>query len=449
MKKYKTTDILKFLIPSVLGIILLMCPFNYDGETTILVALLSTKVQDLIGDIIPTIIVVILYLSLIITTIYKFTNNKKLRENQLLTQICDISNFWYFVRVLAVIIATIIYFSLENNYIATDDTGGLILYDLIKGLFVIFFFAGFLLPLLTEFGLLDFLGVFLTPVMRPVFGIPGRSAIDCIASWVGDGTIGISLTARQYEMGYYSEREASIISTCFSAVSITFCIVILDTVGLIKYLGVFYFIVCLIGIIIAIILPKIYPLSKKEDIYFEGENNDKGADIPEGYTKKEYALELATKKAKESASVKNYLKNGLSTAFEMWFSVLPSIMALGTLALIIAEFTPLFQYLGAPFRPFLRLIQVPEYEKAANTMMVGFADMFLPAVMAEGIKSEMTRFIIATVSITQVLFMSETGAVVLGSKIPINLWEIFIIFIERTLISLPIVSLFAHLIFRV
>lgn len=444
---YKKKDILKFVIPSILGVLLLMMPFKYNGETTILVALLSTKVQDVIGDIIPTIVVIILYLSFILATIYKFTKNKKIKNMELLKHTCDISNFWYFVRLLAVIISTIIYFNLETNYIATADTGSLILYDLIKGLFVIFFFAGFLLPLLTEFGLLEYLGVFLTPVMRPLFNIPGRSAIDCVASWVGDGTIGISLTARQYELGYYSEREASIISTCFSAVSITFCIVILDTLGLIQYLGLFYLCVTLIGVIIAMILPKIYPLNRKEDKYYNGVNNDKGKSIPEGYTKSQYALKLAVEKAKESSSISNYMKNGLSTALEMWLSVLPSIMAFGTLALIVATFTPFFQYLGMPFIPLLKLMKIPEYQQTSNTLVVGFADMFLPAVMAESIKSEMTRFIVATISITQVLFMSETGAVILGSKIPVNLWEIFVIFIERTLISLPIVALFANFIF--
>ena len=131
----------------------------------------------------------------------------------------------------------------------------------------------------------------------------------------------------------------------------------------------------------------------------------------------------------------------------MWLSVLPSIITFGTLALMLATFTPIFSWIGLPFRPILNILQVPEYQIASDTMLVGFADMFLPAMIAQGIQSDMTRFIIATVSITQVLFMSETGAVILGSKIPVNLKDLFVIFIERTLISLPIVSLIAHLIF--
>ena len=89
-----------------------------------------------------------------------------------------------------------------------------------------------LLPLLLNFGLLEFFGVILNKVMRPIFTLPGRSSIDCIASWLGDGSIGVLLTSKQYEDGYYSKREAAVIGTTFSAVSITFSLVVISQVNL-------------------------------------------------------------------------------------------------------------------------------------------------------------------------------------------------------------------------
>lgn len=424
-----------------------MVPFNFEGETTILVALLADKLQTFMGSMIPTLVLIMLYISFGLATLYKFFKPKFIENNSFLKRASNLTNFWYGVRVLAVILGTIIYFSLETTYIGHEETGQMIMFDLIGGLFIIFLFAGFFLPFLTDFGLLEFLGVYLTPVMRPLFDVPGRSAIDCVASWVGDGTIGVSLTSRQYEEGYYSAKEASVIATCFSAVSITFCIVILDTVGLLEYLGIFYLTVCVVGIANAFILPRIYPLNKKTASYYNGENKNKTEDLPASQSKLTYAIELATDKAEENFSLTKLMKQGLSTALDMWISVLPSIITFGTLALMLATFTPVFSWIGLPFRPILNLLQVPEYQVASDTMLVGFADMFLPAMIAQGIQSDMTRFIVATVSITQVLFMSETGAVILGSKIPVNLKDLFIIFIERTLISLPIVSLIAHLIF--
>ena len=49
--------------------------------------------------------------------------------------------------------------------------------------------------------------------------------------------------------------------------------------------------------------------------------------------------------------------------------------------------------------------------------------------------------------LTRVIYLSEVGGLILGSKIPVNLLELFIIFLERTIISLLIAAPVAHLIF--
>ena len=59
----------------------------------------------------------------------------------------------------------------------------------------------------------------------------------------------------------------------------------------------------------------------------------------------------------------------------------------------------------------------------------------------------MARFIVAVISVTQLIYLSEVGGLILGSKIPVNIVELFILFLERTIISLLIVAPLAHLIF--
>ena len=106
--------------------------------------------------------------------------------------------------------------------------------------------------------------------MRPVFKLPGRSSIDCIASFVGDGTIGVALTNKQYEDGYYTTKEASIIATTFSVVSITFSLVVLNQVDLAHLFGPYYLTVVIAGVVAAFIMPRIPPLSRKKDTYYTG-----------------------------------------------------------------------------------------------------------------------------------------------------------------------------------
>ena len=59
----------------------------------------------------------------------------------------------------------------------------------------------------------------------------------------------------------------------------------------------------------------------------------------------------------------------------------------------------------------------------------------------------MAKFIVAVISVTQLIYLSEVGGLILGSKIPVNLPELFILFLERTIISLLIAAPVAHMFF--
>ncbi|MFH0267261.1 YjiH family protein, partial [Vibrio rumoiensis] len=329
-----------------------------------------------------------------------------------------------------------------------ENTGGMVLSGLLPTLFCVFIFAGMLLPLLLNFGLLELFGTLLSKVMRPIFNLPGRSAIDCMASWLGDGSVGILLTSKQYEDKFYTQREAAIVGTTFSAVSITFSLVVIAQVNLEHLFIPFYGAVCLAGLVAAIILPRIPPLRWKKDTFIDGSVPDmKADDLPAGHSNFSWGMHLALTKADNVGSLHKVLIEGIKNAIDMVFGVLPVVMALGTGALIIAEHSSLFEILGQPFIPYLKLLGLPEAVAASQTIVVGFADMFIPAILAAPIHSDMTRFVIAAMSVTQLIYMSEVGALLLGSKIPVTLLELFVIFILRTLITLPVIVGVAHLIF--
>ena len=165
--------------------------------------------------------------------------------------------------------------------------------------------------------------------------------------------------------------------------------------------------------------------------------------LPEGYNSSaQYGLSLAVERVKGHRGIGQFLENGIKNAAGMWFGVLPVVMCVGTLALMLANYTTIFDVLGAPFMPLLEFLQVPEAQEVSKTMIVGFTDMFTPSVIAaEGIADPMSRFIVATVSVTQLIYL------ILGSKIPVNVVELFILFLERTIISLIIICPVAHLLF--
>ena len=441
---FKFSSFIKFIVPSLIGILLFMTPLKIDGSFTIPIAFLSNLLVESLGNILPLLAVIVISISAIGSIIIKIFRT----ENKILNSLFNVTPIWLIGRILGMIIAILSYLHIGPEFIWSDSTGSMVLFSLLPALISIFLFAGLFLPLLLNHGLLEFVGSMLTKVMRPIFNLPGRSSIDCITSWLGDGTIGILLTGKQYEEGFYTQKEASIIGTSFSAVSITFSLMVITQVGLGHMFVPFYLTVTFAGIIAAIIVPRIPPLSKKSNTYIDGSTPRKDAEvIPEGYTSLSYGLEKALEKAEDNSSIKLFFTDGIKNVVDMWLGVLPIVMAMGGIAVMIAEYTPIFQILGMPFIPFLKLLGIPEAAAASQTLIVGFADMFIPSVLATNITSEMTRFIIACVSVTQLIYMSEVGGLLLGSKIPVKFTDLIIIFLERTIITLPVIVLCANIIF--
>lgn len=446
MKKFSLSTWLLFLLPSIAGVILFMIPLPINGGFQIPIAWLASLLSTLLEPVVQWVALVTLLIAAIGSIIFLF----KPKEETFINNLFKVTPFWTVTRIVGAVFSILIIWQIGPEAIWSENTGGKLLSPtgLVSFLFTIFLFAGMLLPLLLNFGLLEFFGTMMVKIMRPLFKLPGRSAVDALTSWVGDGTIGVLLTSRQYEEGYYTKKEAAIIGSTFSVVSITFCIVVLDQVGLGNYFIPYYLTVLLCGVVLAFIMPRIYPLARKEDTHIDGRPLDLEAEkFPENYNAVTHGLENALNTASKNRSISKFFTDGIKNVFDMYIGVAPVVLAFGTIALMLAEYTSVFTILGKPFEPLLMLFGIPEAAAAAQTMVVGFADMFLPSILGASIESEMTRFFIATMSVTQLIYMSEVGGLLLGSKIPVNIKDLVVIFLLRTLISFPIIAVVAHILF--
>ncbi len=450
MKKFSTSTWLLFLIPSLLGVLLFIVPVPTEDGWSVSIAVLANMMAGLIEPFVSWIVTGILIIAAVGSLVMITRTVKEGHKVSFFDKLFNVNLFWTIVRILGAVFAIMVMFQLGPEAVWSENTGGLLLSGtgLLSFLFTIFLFAGLFLPLLMNFGLLEFFGTMMTKIMRPLFRLPGRSSIDALASWVGDGTIGVLLTNSQYTQNKYTQREAAIIGTTFSFVSITFAIVVIEEIGLGQYFLPYYGTVVLAGVVLALIMPRIFPLVKKPTTFMNGDDQDSiSEEIPVGYNVASHGVENALTKASENKSIKEFFKDGFKNVLDMWIGVAPVVMAFGTIALMLAEYTPVFSILGAPFEPYLNLLGIPQAEEAAQLMVVGFADMFLPAILGSGLESEMTRFVVATMSVTQLIYMSEVGGLLLGSKIPVNILDLIVIFILRTVIALPIVAGVAHLLF--
>lgn len=435
---------IRFLIPSGIGVLFFLTPFVIDGQITIGMA----YVGDLFINNFQLQLSQLAGIFIVSSVLFSFLfaiNERAKKKLRWLSDHLTLHPFWFTMRMFGAIAAVAYLFQVGPEFLTGVATSGTTLGNLIPITMTYLGIGAVFLPLLVDFGLMELVGVMLSRIFDRVFGLPGRSAIDAMASWMGSGPVGVFITSQQYERGFYTAREAAVICTNFSVVSVSFSLVVIEYIGLGHLFLPYYLSVIGIGFIAALITPRLPPLNRIADNFIDG-NPAKGSRTYEpGVRLLPIALNQALDRAANAPSSRELMQRVGRNVAEIWLSLIPVVMGLGTTALILAEYTPVFAWLGAPIAPILNLFQLEEAQAAAPLILVGFTDMYLPALVGVNINSELTRFVVATVSVTQLIYMSEVGALIIKSNIPLGFINVAQIFILRTLISLPIAVIIGHL----
>ncbi len=435
----------RFLVPSLAGALIFLLPVYYDGGYTIPLGVASKLFKTVASAWLPAAITGIALVSVLATIWYSVVRTPKPASVRWYMVPFIASKRWVLLRIMGLIACASILWELGPEMVWSKATGGTMLFDLATEIVAIFLFASYLLPLLTEFGLMEFIGTLLSRVFRRLFTLPGRSCMDALASWMAAASVGVILTAQQYERGYYNAREAACIATNFSIVSLPFCVIVAEFAGLGHLFVPYYLTICVAGLVSAMIMPRIPPLSWIADEYSAAGNQaPPEPEVSDSLFRQ--GLDAAVQKASAAPGLRAFLRSGTSNLMEIIFGLLPPVIFVGTVGLILVEHTPIFSYLAAPFAVLLGWIGLPEASAAAPALLIGFVDMFLPAVIATGIESELTRFVIIVISISQLVYLTEVGVLILRSGIPLGIGRLAMIFLLRTLIALPIAVLAARII---
>lgn len=338
------------------------------------------------------------------------------------------------------------------EWLVGSATGGTVIPSIVVGVAWIIPVSCVFLPFLLNYGLVDIIGSLMEPLMRPVFKVPGHAAVNCIASFVSSSSVGVLITNRQFRKGLYTEKEADLVATGFSAVSVGFAYMVIKTAGLGDHFIQVYFCALLITLIISAIICRLPPLNRKRSVYVDGHTQTKEeirAQRGSGNILKK-GFERAEKKAFTAGNLGVEIKNSVLDSMSVYPKVITLLSAVGILGLIVANYTPVFQWIGRLFVPLLELCRVPDAAAIAPSLPVGIAEMFLPVMLiADNVAnlSIQARYMVTTVSICQIIFFSETIVVMLASKLPLKLSDLIICFFERTIIAIPITAVFMHLMF--
>ncbi len=443
-KNVSKSNISKFAILSLIGAFLFLVPVKYQDSFNIPVGIVIDWIKGYIHEFTIYVMLIFVTINALLSLINYIFKPKFIMENEWLSKKLTATPFYLISRILGAIIIWMVFLQIGPEQIISAGTGGTMV-DLTMSLVSVLIVISYAMPLITDFGIMEFTGVLIKDFVKPLFTVPGRSAVDLMTSWFGASNAAVLLTEKQYDTGYYTAREAAVIMTNFSVVSIPFCYIVTSILGVQHLFTQFYIILVIVGFALALIMPRIPPLSNIPDTYNEETGKMVNEEVPEGKTKFQFALELAAARA-EKSNFRDVIKSGSDMFLSVLFILSPIIISWGTISLILVEYTPIFKWLSYPIGFYLNILGIEQAYQVAPAALVGFADMFIPALILAPVTIVKTKFVLGILSLIQIIYLTEVGIIIIQSKVPLGFKELFIIFLERTIIAIPLIILLTNII---
>ncbi len=336
------------------------------------------------------------------------------------------------LRVVGLLLGICLFAGVAPEWLAEKRVGGLMWNVLVFSVGVIIPVGAAALNVMVSYGLIELVGTWMRPIMRPAFRLPGRAAIDDLMSWLGSYSVGLYVTRKLTDDGRYTRRESYIIVTCFSTVSIGFVGVVASTLDLLSIFPVVFGTYFVVVYVLAAILARTWPVISIPDvpIGISDPEPDVGA-----------AWDLAMTRARTAPPIHAVAWTGLKDGLLLASSILGTILAVGTMALLLAYNTPIFEVIGTPLVPVLTALGLPDATILAPAVLAGITEMYIPAILAKDAAVQ-GRFFICVLSISQLIFFSSVAPMMLDMfrDLPVKFSHLVGIFLIRTALLIPMIA---------
>lgn len=443
MNERRRKSLFKLIICTTIGFFYYLVPFKIGDQINMAVPLIKGIILDHVTFV--DLIVVWLMVIFALISIYCSLRNKKQIGNDYFRSLFVVSPVSLFLRFLGAVVAVMAFYKLGPEYVWGSDTGEIVAFFLMPSLFIVFFFALLMLPLLTDFGGMELLGGIFQPLFKPLFGLRSASSVFPFICWVGPGTPGIVMVDKEHERNHITTKESYTIIFGFAVISFPVTMVYSTEIAGLDVVLFPYLVLTLvvIGIITTVVMVRIPPLYKKADLFMNKEAPEDTKPVKGNF---KAAIEKAVAKTEQAPGGAEIIKMGIMSSLNIYVHVFPLIFLIATCVLAISEYTNILSWIALPIAPVLDAIGLPESDMAAPCMIIGFADTLLPFLSASNISSQLTVFVVCAVAIYQGYCMSEGGVILLKSSMKVKFRELVVFFTYKTIFAIPIAYIMGLLI---
>ncbi len=420
-----------------MGIFAFMLPFPLHGKINTLIGHTKESLLIRFNDDLGIIIVMLCFFIVTLNVIAVSLRPQWILSNPLFSENLLHGPLSFTSRFCSLPIAMLVVWGTPEMFGVFIKYAEITVINLAPRLFILTLVISITAPLLLDFGFVQFVAVYASPVMRPLFKVPGRTAVDCIASCIGSSSISVIISAKMHHSGYYTDREAAIMVTCFSVTGIYNIYAVTELLGMSYAFTQVLFSVYLTIFLLAAILPRLWPLKNIPDSYHNGMDNynPPQGDSRHGHTLFEWALIRGISKARHM-NAKIYLHESLSIAIPLIFGTIPLMITFGTLLIAIAELTPVMKIIAAPLSWILTSAGIAEAVVIGNSAVFAFIDQYLAVAYAQELVTETARFLCICLTIVGLINLTEIGIHILHSTMQIHFWQLAVIYVMRVVLSL-------------
>ncbi len=411
----------RFLGFSLVGVLVFFVSVPWNGRSSILIDHLISGLKKLLGDCYGWIIP-------LLCACYLWRQSRQREKKN--------AGFWFFYvqAIFGFLLSLCVAFGIGGEVLlssakgAVNATGNIICAVFLSSLFV---------PFLTDYGLIDALGMLCRPVMRRVFLTPGSSAVIGVSAFLGNYSVGHIVSRNMYDTNRFTEREMIIVAMGFSTCSIGLMLNLVNYLGLMAYWTRYVVGILAITFATTAIVSRIYPIRGKRREYQDGspERRDEKTPLRTLFPR---AWDAGVTRAAAAPSLPAAVQNILVRVMPLVCGITSTSVFVIVLGTLLVTYTGIFQWLGCIVWPVLKIMQFTAEEIAAITSGIGVSIMepVMAGVINAGAELSLrARWVLAMVPYAEIVFFAGFVPSVYACKIPIQLREMVIVWAERVVIS--------------
>lgn len=421
-KKEKALYLSKFIIISLLGISVFFVPIRFNGQSTVIIDIIVSFLLKMCGTTFKWFV-----LAACLWGVIKGDIDKTCKKGVM-------HLIMYIARILGLFACIIYIFEIGPSALYDEKILPFLFNNICRSIVFLVPIGGALLCLLTDYGLMEFVGHFLERVMRKIWKVPGIAAVDVIASFVGSFSIGFLLTDKMYTTKKYTYREAVIIATGFSTVSTSFMITLSKNLNILDLWGPYFLISFVVNLIVTAIVIRLWPIR----FYDNKEHNPQISCQGMRLDQKIYG------KISNAPALHIGLGKGFFSGINMLGIMIPTILSVGTLGMLLVMHTKIFDVIACIFYPFVGVFFQEETFIISKALSTTIIDTFLPVSFVVNMGKDV-RIFCGIIAVTEILFLTASIPTLIATNIPVKLRDLLIIWLERMVVSIIVAGAFTKL----